>query len=450
MKTKSSWRTVLSVLIALSALGLWSPAALAKQVELDVGLGNPVLVAGQKQTTYLRVSMEGFEWKDESERPPVNVAIVLDKSGSMQGDKIEHAKRAAIMAIDRLRADDIVSVIVYDHTVRVVVPATKVSDRNTIRSAIRAIQPGGNTALFAGVSKGASEIRKFLEKERVSRVILLSDGLANTGPSSPSALADLGTSLMRERIAVTTIGLGLNYNEQLMADLAEASDGNHYFAETPRDLDSVYAAELGDVLSVVAQEVDLRIRCAPGIRPVRVLGRDADIDGQNVHAVLNQLYSGQSKYVMLEVEVPAGTVGAEFEVARVNLTYDNAATRTRDELASRVSVTFTESPAMVAERENKKVMASAFRQVGLETNETAMRLRDEGKTEEAREMLKRNGSLLITWAGEYGDEQLRQDALDNKSDADNLDEKKWVMQRKIMKKNQFMGKQGQEAKGPKP
>ena len=431
-------RIVLVSVVAACLLALWvAPAASAKQVELDVALGNPVVLAGEKQIGYLRVAMKGFELDDPSQRTPVNVAIVLDKSGSMSGQKITKAKEAAIMAIQRLRPDDIVSVVVYDHTVSVVVPATKVSDREAIFAAIRRINAGGNTALFAGVSKGAHEVRKFLDDQRVNRIILLSDGLANTGPSSPGDLAQLGESLMREGISVTTIGLGIDYNEDLMTRLAAASDGNNYFAEEARDLENVYAREFGEVLSVIAQEVGLRIECAEGVRPVRVLGREAHISGQVITATLNQLYSRQTKYILIEVELPAGEVGQESPVAKVDLAYANLQTVTTDRLSSRVAVSYVDSPEVVESRLNGRVMGSVMRQVGAETNRTAMQLRDQGKVEEARDMLKRNGSSLIEWGDRLDNDYLRKDATLNRLDADNLDEDNWKRQRKSMTSQQL-------------
>src|SRR5690606_9640008 len=109
--------------------------------------------------------------------------------------------------------------------VEVLVPATKVSDRATIDRGIQRLRAGGMTALFAGVVKGATEVRKFLSRDRVNRVILLSDGAANVGPASAGELGRLGTTLRKEGIAVTTVGLGLGYNEDLMVQLAQGSGG---------------------------------------------------------------------------------------------------------------------------------------------------------------------------------------------------------------------------------
>jgi Ca-activated chloride channel homolog len=118
---------LLSSIAAVMALGIAS--APAEQVKLNVQLAKPVLEAGKKQTTFVKIGMTGFQLAKEADRAPVNVSIVLDKSGSMQGQKIVQAREAAKMAIGRLNANDIVSVVLYDSTVKVLVPATKVSDK---------------------------------------------------------------------------------------------------------------------------------------------------------------------------------------------------------------------------------------------------------------------------------------------------------------------------------
>ncbi|MEA3366127.1 MAG: VWA domain-containing protein, partial [Candidatus Hydrogenedentes bacterium] len=371
-----------------------------------------------------------------------NVAIVLDKSGSMTGEKSKHAKEAAIMAIRRLRKDDIVSVVVYDTTVNVLVPATKLSNKESIANTIRSINAGGNTALFAGVSRGANEVRKFLAKNRVNRVILLSDGLANVGPSAPSDLAELGDSLGREGISVTTIGLGLGYNEDLMTQLAMRSDGNHMFAETPVELAGVFDAEFGDVLAVVAQDVEVTIDFDERVRPVRGLGREVDIAGQRATARLNQLYAGQMKYVLVEVELPAYAGEALLRssltpIANVDVAYANMKTESPDRIRKQVAVRLTAEPDKAQKSINKEIMASAVEQIALEKNRWALRLRDEGKIEEARKALLSNRDYLHSNAITLNNEELKQQAVTNEVDAQNLDPEAWTRQRKVMRSNQY-------------
>ena len=137
-----------SALMSVAA-GFGLTTAHAEQIKLNAALAKPTMLAGEKALNYLKVKLTGFELPKASMRPPVNIALVLDRSGSMKGEKIQQAKRAALVAVDRLRDDDIVSVVTYDTNVRVLVPATRASDRDSIRQAIEGIQADGNTALFA-------------------------------------------------------------------------------------------------------------------------------------------------------------------------------------------------------------------------------------------------------------------------------------------------------------
>jgi Ca-activated chloride channel family protein len=388
------------------------------------------MLADQKQTAHLRVGLTGFELEEGDGRAPVNVAIVLDKSGSMSGEKIQKAKEAAIMALRRLNSKDIVSVVVYDDTVRVVVPATKLLDRAAIEREIRRINAGGSTALFAGVSKGAAEVRKFLSRDRVNRIILLSDGLANVGPSSPAELGDLGASFAKDGISVTAIGLGLGYNEDLMTRIAMRSDGMHHFAEEARDLARLFKTEFGTALSVVAQEVAIKVRCARGIRPVRVLRGEADISGQNVVILMNQIYSGEEKRVVLEVEVPPTSAGKSREIASVDVSYANMQTKTTDRLTSSVEVTFTESKKVVQENVDPTAMAVIVRQQAAVTYRTAMRLRDEGKKQEAQALFESNAVYLETQADLFDSDNLRQDSISNFRASRNLSDEDWIRERK--------------------
>ncbi len=436
--------SLLSVLVLCGA-----GTAAAQKVDVDADLSQSVVLIEQKQTAYIRVAMTGFEREAETDRPPVNVALVLDKSGSMGGEKIRHAKEAAVMALERLRRDDILSVVAYDDTVSVRVPATKLSDKESVADAIRSIDAGGSTALFAGVSRGADELRKFLDKERVNRVILLSDGLANVGPSAPSDLAELGESLIREGISVTTIGLGLGYNEDLMTQLALKSDGNHMFAETPRDLARTFDAEFGDVLAVVAQDVKVQINFADGVRPVRGLGREVDIAGSRATARLNQLYSGQMKYVLIEVELPAYprdylSRSSLTPIADVEVSYANMQTDERDRTRKQIAVRVTDRARDAEESIDADIMASVVEQIGLERNRWALQLRDEGKLDEARRVLDENIDYLSSNALRFDNERLRRQSTDNRVHFENLAPEKWEYGRKLMREDQYKVQQQQK------
>ena len=403
-------------LIGLCALLIALPLE-AKQCEFTVSTTQPVLLAGQKQTTSIKIAVKGFEMKSEKERAPLNIALVIDRSGSMSGQKIERAKEAAIQAIQRLDSRDIVSVVIFDNNVDVLIPATRIRDREDMERKIRSVQPGGSTAIYAGTEKGAEEVQKFLDKEHVNRIVLLSDGLANVGPSSPDELAKLGKKLGGSGIAVTTFGLGTGYNEDLMAKLAAASDGNHKFIESADELADIFQKEFNTALAVVAQDVKCVVTLPEGNRPVRALNMDVNINGQEVTFGWNQIYSGHERFVMLEIEVPATSDGRSLELAKATLRYNNLETKSTDNLSAKVDVRFSASEAQVKSAINKSVMEDYIELVGNLENERAMKLRDSGDIEGARRAFGSNSAFLRENAEMFDSVRLRRDAEMNTRNA---------------------------------
>lgn len=406
-------------------------------VTVSVATDHGVVRSGQVNTAYLKVALRGGEIERREERTPVNVALVIDVSSSMSGEKIAQAREAARLAVDLLDEKDILSVVAYSDTVRVLLPATRVSDKREIKDAISQLQASGMTALFAGTSKGAAELRKFLDAERVNRVILLSDGQANVGPSTPQELGELGESLVKEGVSVTTIGLGLGYNEDLMVTLARRSDGNHAFVEDARQLAGIFEAEFNDVLSVVGQRVVVTIECPEGVRPVKVLGRDAAIAGNAAVVRMNQIYAGQEKFVLLEVELPASAAKDQV-VAHVSVVYEDMLedTARTSSLTGRVDV--SDDPEVVAQSENREVAIDVTRAVANERNRLAITMRDAGNVEEAKDLLEANSSYLRSEGSRLAAPVLAEDAQSNLNDAEAVQsDEAWRGQRKAAVKRNY-------------
>lgn len=420
------------------ALAFGTASLEAKQCQLEVSTPQPVLQSGKKQTICLKVGVKGFEMKSEKERSPLNVSLVIDRSSSMTGDKIEQAKEAAIQTLNRLNSKDIVSVVGYDSEVEVLVPATKLTDRASVERKIREIRASGFTALYGGTEAGAKEVRKFLEKEYVNRVILLSDGQANRGPSSVADLAKLGAALGKEGISVTTLGLGQGYNEDLMAKLAATSDGNHTFIEKSEQLASIFQEEFNTALSVVAQEIDCTVKLPEGMRPIRSLNMDVEIKGQEVKFGWNQIYSSHERYMMLEVEIPAFEDGTVRELAQATLSYTNMETKTVDKLSSKVDVRFSSSEVRVKDSINKPVMEEYIELVANENNKKAMKLRDEGKVKEAQELFSSNALYLDENASKLDNSiRLKKSAGMNRRHSDAAASPTWSTDRKGVVREQF-------------
>jgi Ca-activated chloride channel family protein len=406
-------------------------------ITVDIDVGEPVMIADQEGKAYVKITLEGFGLPAAKARSPINLALVLDRSSSMSGDKLEKAKEAAQMVINRLQPNDIISVISYDSTVEVLVPATKANERDHIRRRIEALTPRGSTALFAGVSYGIEEVGKFLDAKRVNRIILLSDGQANIGPSSPNELGRLGEVAAKQGISISTIGLGLGYNEDLMTQLARRSDGNHAFAENATDLARIFQHELGDILSVVAQDVEVEIIFDNGVKPIRSLYRDATIHGNKVRLSLNQLYAEQDKFFLLEVKVPPGAHNQKRRIGRVDVEYQNMISKKKGKKAGTIEVAFSKSKKTVAARQNRDVMVAAVEAIATKQNEKAVALRDAGKVKEAEKVLKGNAHYLKKQGKKLKSKRLEKYSEDNFQDAENLAPAQWNKQRKTMRESQY-------------
>ncbi|MEI7899781.1 MAG: VWA domain-containing protein [bacterium] len=371
-------------------------AARVEKVTCRVDLDRAVLPAGDVRRAVIKVSLDAPALHEKADRQAVNLTVVLDRSGSMSNSgKLEKAKEAAITALRRLGARDLFSLVVYDHEVETVVPPQSAANTEWIESRINAITTRGNTALFAGVSQAAAEIRKHIEDKYVHRILLLSDGQANSGPSQPEDLGRLGAALMKERIAVTTIGVGTDYNEDLMTKLAQNSDGNTYFVESSLDLPRIFAAELGDVLSVFARDVVLEIEFLGGVRPIRIIGRDGRMAGRCVEIRLNNLYGGQEKYVLVEVEVPAQTENDTLKLASARCTYRNLISSREEQVEAAATVRFSKRESDVSASANLAVQKDLMLNEMAEAKDAAIRQADKGNRVEAAVTLRAaSGSVL--------------------------------------------------------
>ncbi|MGB0372531.1 MAG: vWA domain-containing protein, partial [Opitutales bacterium] len=226
-----------------------TPEADDGSVKLSLEPERELFVHEKNERVVVRLAVEGvpLQSEREQERLPVNLSVVLDRSGSMKGDKISKAIDATCELINQLGPRDTFSLVAYSNDSEVLISPRHIEDRDALKRIVRRIRSGGGTALYDGVRLGSRQLDRFFDREKVNRVILLSDGQANEGPSQPSDLHRLGLRLRDQGVGVTTVGLGNDYNEDLMIALAEASVSNYYFVENSRDLPGIFEQELGDL-----------------------------------------------------------------------------------------------------------------------------------------------------------------------------------------------------------
>ncbi|MDQ8183812.1 VWA domain-containing protein [Pelagicoccus sp. SDUM812005] len=399
-----------------------SAAATDPTVALTAELDYAQLSAEGNDTAILKVSLLPAHLRRDYERPPLNLAIVLDRSGSMNGAKIEMAKRAIHRAFQTLQPHDYVSIVAYNNSARTLLPLTQVRRVSNPSAYIDRIHADGGTAIYAGVNLGAAELRPALnDSAGINRILLLSDGLANEGPSSVRDFKLLGQSLAREGITVSTIGLGLGYNEDLMAGLSAAGQGNVYFVETANDLPRIFDSELGDASSIVAQNAVIEIECLHGFQPLRIIGRDGRVQGNRVTLDIKHLYAGQEKFALIEVRNPGGKAHSTQEIAAITTRYQDI----DSEQTYAVNHTATTTFAADRQEKEKSVNIDVQRQVVYNyiaiAQDEAVALADQGKVPQATAALSELEDWIATNNTVWNDAEIEEKRLALESTATTLE-----------------------------
>ncbi len=278
--------------------------------QMTAALSAGSVLRGGDGTVYASIDLDAAE-AAVAERPPMSVAIVIDHSGSMEGEPLARAKAAARGLVDRLGPRDHAALVQYDSTAEVLVAAVPVDVEGKARllAAIDSIWDRGGTNIGAGLELGRDEVLKSVGPGRVNRVILLSDGNANEGLLTVPEFARLASNASERGVRISTVGLGDSYNEDLMQAVAEHGRGRYYYAQDAAALDAVFAGELKSLAGTVATQTELRLTPACGAEIVEVFGYETRRDGQTVIVPLADLAGGDRRKIVARVKVPAGSAG---------------------------------------------------------------------------------------------------------------------------------------------
>lgn len=290
-------------------------------------LGHKVLPADTDSETFVFADVSGDVNAKATTAAPLDLAIAIDRSGSMSGKKLDNALAAARTAIQRLRDGDVVSVILYNTSVETIVAPT-VIDAASRERALRAIgHPNamGDTCISCALDEAQNLLRG--RDGMVSRVLLLSDGVATAGVRDQAGFERIAEDTRGLGASISTIGVGIDYDERIMASLARASNGDHFFVASPTDLSSIFDREMDSLQKTVAARTELVVDLAPGVFAEQVFDRStATTDlGSQVVVPLGAFAAGEHKTVLIKVRVPRGQAG-ERPIAQVRLRYDDLVT----------------------------------------------------------------------------------------------------------------------------
>ena len=206
-----------------------------------------------------------------TQRAPLDLALVIDRSGSMSGDPLKAALESSVRIIQGLRSDDRIAVITFDDHVQVVQPLVAVGDAHDLVTRVRLIESGGSTALFDGWQEGVKQLAPFVKKERIARVILLTDGQANHGLVDEAKIFEHVAKAAGASITTSTVGLGHGFNETLLTGMAKAGEGAANFGQTADDLSEAFEEQFAILSNSFLRQVKITVQGGSDVQ-ARLLG----------------------------------------------------------------------------------------------------------------------------------------------------------------------------------
>ena len=270
----------------------------------------------------LEIGLKAKDFHSLVNTPPVNVSLVIDKSGSMKDEnRMDQLKRAIHIFVDKLRSDDIISVVVYDTEPYVLLSARKVGNKAQIHQAVNGIVPEGNTNLNGGLLYGYEEVMKNLRENRTNKVILFTDGIANIGVTKPDRIISIAKQFNKLGIDLSTIGFGKELQFSLLKRLAKNGNGKVYYLKNTNDLETVFKEEAESLISPVAGGVTLEIETENPLFVREIYGYETERKGNKTIIQLPSFYALQSVMLLAEVEKGQGGYKGKAFPITLNLSY---------------------------------------------------------------------------------------------------------------------------------
>ncbi len=267
-------------------------------VALDTRWGNSEISPSQREAI-LQIGFTTAEVNERTDLRPLNLVLVIDKSGSMVAeDKMSRVKDSLRTMLNKLRPDDIISIVGFDSSAEVLYPANRVGDGYNVRHAIDCLAPGGSTNLHSGLMLGYAQAKKYFRAGATNRVILLTDGIANTGVTEPHRIAAESAEFNGQGIDLSTIGVGLDLNNNLLRTLARSGRGLYHFISDNKDIDKVFVNEVQSLISSLAKTVQVTIEYGPGLHLAKIYGYTPRYGSNSVSITLDDMNNGLTQVVM--------------------------------------------------------------------------------------------------------------------------------------------------------
>lgn len=318
-------------------------------LRVQARFGQRVLPAGQSSTTQLLIEVSPEDRAGADASLPLDVALVIDRSGSMKGKRISQALVAARRLVSELREGDRLTVIAYDVVAEQMLAPTRidVAGRRLAETALSRIQTHGDTCISCGLESALTLLKSSVGS--VPHVLLLSDGEANRGLTKLADLRQLGVRAKLDNVSISSIGVDVDYDERVLSELAAASDGRHHFVRDATELPSVFQKEFAELVTARAVESELVVKLPDGVKVTQVYDRAVQQQGQTLRVPLGTFTAGDRKTLLLELALDGSESGQMSQIG-IDLSAKIPQGKTRVPLNSHldVGVKFTDQEAQLS------------------------------------------------------------------------------------------------------
>jgi Ca-activated chloride channel homolog len=326
--------------------GPGGPPGAGGAVSINVRVGGRCASANERSRQHVLTQVTVGQANATGRRMPVNVALCIDRSGSMEGEPLEYVKRACSHVVDLLTPDDVLSIITFEETVDVLMPARRVTDPNLIKQHIARLTAGNTTNIFDGLYAAGAQVASVPLGGYVTRILLLTDGEPTAGLRDFQSIVGQVADLKAKGITVTALGFGPEYNEELMAGIARRSGGNYYYIARPDQIPEVFRKEMETVLGVSAKSARLILHLPRGCSVRQVYGSPPSFGARTAEINLGDLERGATITKLWEMDWEPRRAGT-YRVAKAVLTYVDSATGQTQSTHSNAVVEFVMDASLI-------------------------------------------------------------------------------------------------------
>jgi len=351
---------------------------------LEVISERRLYAAGRESVTDLLVRIIPPEPSGPGKRPQLNLGLVMDRSGSMEGEKIVRAREAICFCVDQLLQKDRVGIVIFDDVIEVLFPSQTVENREQIKERIQQIKARNSTALHQAWVTGGIEVSKELIEGGINRVVLVTDGLANVGETNPGVIISQAGELAARGVSTSTIGIGSHFNEDLLIPMAEAGRGNAWHVEQAADMARIFASEMRGLAAQLGHTVSLGLTPADGVTVQDVLNDFAVT--HNGRYKLPNLLAGSPIDIVIRLKLPARPAGQRCKALDMRLAWNPEGVDSSERQLLHDSVQVEYANAIEAERSpvDERVTKATHMLLAARARREAMEHLDRGEIVDAR------------------------------------------------------------------